>query len=183
MENNSSDDELFKEYMKDVKLLSQDQHGVNFTKKSFKKIKIIREIKDSISPEYIYDPILTNQDNWLDGEDIAHFSRNGPSKKTLQLLKSGKINWEARLDLHHYTASAAISLVDEFLTEALNKSIQCVLIIHGKGLRTPNQKPILKNILIEHLRQNLNVLAYHSAKPSDGGTGAVYVILKKMRPL
>ena len=181
MADNTSDDDLFKTYMKGVRPLAQDQHMVTPPPKKFKKISRPLDINPSPKYEFIYDPLLTNQDHWLTGEETAHFRRDGISESTLKSLKAGKFSWGARLDLHHYTSSDAIHAIDAFLTDALSKNIRCVLIIHGKGVRTPHQKPIIKNILLNHLRDNAHVLAYHSARPSDGGAGAVYVYLKKER--
>lgn len=180
MENNTPDDALFKEYMKGVTPLSQDQH---IFKPTLKKCKSLLMQADTLNIpyEHIYDPFLTNQDDWLTAEESTQFHRDGIAGKILKELRSGRFPWQAQLDLHRYTAAAAMHIVDNFLTEALTQNIRSVLIVHGKGSRTPNQKPILKNILVTHLRDNPNVLAYHSARPSDGGTGAVYVYLKRVK--
>ena len=177
----TEDEALFKAYMKGVRPLSQDQHITNPPRKKFKKVRQLPKSDSSTPYKYIYDPFLINQDHWIEGEETAHFHRDGISEKTLKLLKAGKLEWSSRLDLHHHTASHAIASVDNLLNEALAKHIRCVLIIHGKGSRTPDQKPILKNILIMHLRDNPNVLAYYSARPSEGGTGAMYVYLRSQK--
>lgn len=181
MENNTPDDELFRIYMKDVTPLSQDQHIFKSTLKKFKKLPLLQTDTANIAYEHIYDPFLINQDHWLTADEKAQFHHDGIAEKTLKDLRTGKFLWEAQLDLHRYTAAVAMNHVDTFLTEALTRHIRSVLIVHGKGSRTPKQKPILKNILIAHLRDNPNVLAYHSARPSDGGTGAVYVYLKRLK--
>ncbi len=52
-------------------------------------------------------------------------------------------------------------------------------IIHGKGLRSGAEGPILKRLVDGMLRQRADVLAFASAKPAKGGTGAVIVLLRQ----
>jgi len=66
----------------------------------------------------------------------------------------------------------------EFLLECKRRTIRCVRIIHGKGLRSPNREPVLKNHVRHWLMQRDEVLAFVEARPADGGSGAVVVLLK-----
>jgi len=65
----------------------------------------------------------------------------------------------------------------EFLLRALEQHVRCVRIVHGKGLRSGPRGPVLKAAVSGVLRRTGAVLAYVSARPVDGGTGAVYVLL------
>ena len=51
-------------------------------------------------------------------------------------------------------------------------------IIHGKGYRSGARGPILKSAVNDWLRRDMDVMAFVSARPIDGGTGAVYVLLR-----
>lgn len=94
--------------------------------------------------------------------------------KILRKLKQGNYNLEDTLDLHGYTLSQSEDALDEFIQNSLEEGLRCVLIIHGKGTQA-----ILKNQVNDYLVHHPQVLAFCSAKPKDGGTGAVYILLKK----
>lgn len=94
--------------------------------------------------------------------------------KTLRKFKQGQYNPEATLDLHGFTVNEAASTLDSFIQRSINKRLKTLLVIHGKGAQA-----ILKTQVNYWLRDHPSVLAFCSAKPKDGGTGAVYVLLKK----
>jgi len=164
--------------MRGVRPLDQDKHQPHKKKTRHKK-KSDQEpfIQDKL-PSYEYDFGLINQDNWVGAEDKIVFKRSGVQSKTIDKLRRGQYPCEARIDLHHFTAGEAMAMIDRFIDQCIADDMRCVLMIHGKGYMSRSEKPILKNILIEHLRQNLYVLAYHFARPRDGGAGALYVLLK-----
>jgi len=83
------------------------------------------------------------------------------------------------LDLHGLTVIEARNELLEFLGECEVLGIRHAIIIHGKGFRSKD-KPVIKPMVNRWLRSTDNVLAFHSAQPKDGGSGAVYVLLKKM---
>ncbi|MDT8407876.1 MAG: Smr/MutS family protein, partial [Methylococcales bacterium] len=85
---------------------------------------------------------------------------------------------EAELDLHGLTAQQAQLTLQDFLRYALQRGKRCVRIVHGKGYRSPDAAPVLKNQVNSWLRQYAAVLAFTSAAPRDGGTGAVWVLLR-----
>ena len=66
-----------------------------------------------------------------------------------------------------------------YLQEAVQFEGCCIRIIHGKGLSSGKQKSVLKTYINHWLSEHERVLAFHSAKAKDGGTGAVYVLLKR----
>lgn len=118
--------------------------------------------------------------DWLEvetGEELA-FLRPGIQKRVLKNLRRGHYSVAARLDLHQMNLEAARSSIDSFLADALARGITCVKIIHGKGLRSKSG-PVLKNLTNSLLRRRKAVLAFVSTPPHDGGTGAVYVLLKR----
>ena len=65
-----------------------------------------------------------------------------------------------------------------FLHDCAETGCRCVHIVHGKGYRSADNHPVLKNNLNLWLRQHKDVQAFCSAPPKDGGTGAVFVLLQ-----
>lgn len=168
----------FQKAMQGVKPLNQDAHKP-YQKKSAHKKKASHNPYPMQQPTaYEYDFDLLNQDEWVDAEAKIVFKRSGVQNKTMDKLRRGQYPYDASIDLHHFTAGEAMAMVDRFIDQCIIDNMRCVLMIHGKGYMSRNKKPILKNILIEHLRQNQYVIAYHFAQPRDGGAGALYVLLK-----
>jgi len=95
----------------------------------------------------------------------------------MQRLKRGQFPLGDQLDLHHMTTETGHIALLEFIAGAQNAKLQCVRIIHGKGLRSVNG-PRLKLMAWQVLRDHPQVLAFSTCKPSDGGSGAVDVLLK-----
>ncbi|MCB1735323.1 MAG: Smr/MutS family protein [Gammaproteobacteria bacterium] len=112
------------------------------------------------------------------GEELI-FARSGLQHSVLRKLRRGQFCVGAELDLHGMTAPIARQHVAHFLNDARHAGIRCVRIIHGKGRGSSNKGPVLKVKLNTWLRQRHDVLAYCSARPQDGGTGAAYVLLKR----
>ena len=110
-------------------------------------------------------------------EDGSSHRKNGIQNRTLQKLKRGRFTIGAELDLHSMTLATARPVLLEFIAEARSASLEAVRIIHGKGLRSENG-PKLKQMTQQVLRDHPQVRAYTSCKPSDGGNGAVDVLLK-----
>lgn len=110
--------------------------------------------------------------------DVLNYARPGVSHSTLRKLRRGQYRIEAKLDLHGLNlAEARLSLLT-FIRKHRYQNQRCVLVIHGKGWRSSNQGPVLKPNVNHWLRQLDEVLAFNSARPVDGGTGAVYVLLR-----
>lgn len=112
------------------------------------------------------------------GDELV-YSRPGIRRFTLRRLRRGEFAVSAELDLHGHTAAAAQAALARFLSESRRLNQTCVRIIHGKGLRSPGKKPVLKAKIYRWLSRRDEVLAFASARPMDGGTGAVYVLLKR----
>ena len=92
-------------------------------------------------------------------------------------LRKGQYNAEAVLDLHGKTIEEAREILGHFLLNCQRKGIRHVIIIHGKG--RSHSKPIIKNKLNHWLCQTEHVLAFCSATAQDGGTGALYILLRR----
>jgi DNA-nicking Smr family endonuclease len=112
------------------------------------------------------------------GDELL-FIRPGLQYRLLRKLRRGHFSVGAELDLHGMTVPVAQLELTAFLKNARAHGVRCVRIIHGKGLRSPQGRPILKLSLDRWLRMRDEVIAFSSARPVDGGTGAVYVLLKR----
>lgn len=112
------------------------------------------------------------------GEELL-FSRPGLQRTVLRKLRRGQFAVQAELDLHGRIVDEARELVATFLREARGHGYRCVRIVHGKGLSSAGKLPVLKGKVNAWLQQKDEVLAFCSALPAHGGTGAVYVLLKR----
>jgi DNA-nicking Smr family endonuclease len=115
----------------------------------------------------------------LETGDELLFSRAGLQHTLLRKLRRGQYSINMQLDLHGMTVTEARTALSHFLAQCRASNASCVRIIHGKGLGSRHQQPILKAKVNTWLRQRADVLAFCSARPADGGTGAVYVLLKR----
>jgi DNA-nicking Smr family endonuclease len=111
------------------------------------------------------------------GEELSYL-KDGHSPQLLRKLKRGQFSVADEIDLHQMTAAVARVAIAQFLAECKRAGKLCVKIIHGKGLRSRNEGPVLKRLVDSLLRRRADVLAYASAKASEGGTGAVIVLLR-----
>ncbi|MGH8428503.1 MAG: Smr/MutS family protein [Gammaproteobacteria bacterium] len=109
--------------------------------------------------------------------DLA-YAAPGIQNRVLRRLRRGQIPEQAVLDLHGKTQAAAREELAEFLAVAGARNLTCVRVIHGKGHRSGPGGPVLKLAVARWLARRSDVLAYTSARPVDGGTGAVYVLLR-----
>ena len=110
---------------------------------------------------------------------ILSFQASGLPTPQFRELKQGRLSWQARLDLHGFRSEAAEEMLLNFLSKQWDLGHRMFLIIHGKGGLAIETPPVLKNLLNHWLRQIPEVLAFHSALPKDGGTGAEYVLLRR----
>ncbi len=112
------------------------------------------------------------------GEELL-FAAPGVQLRLMKRLKQGHVPWESGLDLHGYTIDQARDEVSRFLRDAARQRMRCVIIVHGKAHTQTGQAPLIKSYVNEWLRRSPGVLAFCSAQQRDGGTGALYVLLKR----
>lgn len=111
------------------------------------------------------------------GEELSYL-REGYPPRLLRQLKRGQFSVQDEIDLHHMNAAAAQASIAAFLAEAHRHGLRCLRIVHGKGLRSKAAGPVLKMLTDRLLRRRDDVVAFASARPAQGGTGAVIVLLK-----
>ncbi len=112
------------------------------------------------------------------GQNLS-FARRSVGRRTFRKLARGSFSIQSEIDLHGLTVAEARTVLADFIEESVDCGHHCVRVIHGKGLGSGNRGPILKGKVDNWLRKWSAVLAFISARQVDGGTGAVYVLLKK----
>ncbi len=112
------------------------------------------------------------------GEELS-FRRPGVAESVFRQLRRGRYAIKGELDLHGMTSNQAREELRAFLADSLDARIQCVRIVHGKGLRSGARGPVLKASVNRWLRQWDDVLAFVTTPARDGGTGAIYVLLRR----
>ncbi|MGZ4970780.1 MAG: Smr/MutS family protein [Methylobacter sp.] len=111
-------------------------------------------------------------------EDSMSFTASGLQHNVLKKLRKGQFGLDAEIDLHGLNSNEAKRQLLHFLHDCVEDGCRCVHIVHGKGYRSADNHPVLKNNLNIWLRQHKDVQAFCSAPPKDGGTGAVFVLLQ-----
>ena len=132
-------------------------------------------LADLVSGNDAFD--IANTQEYVEGH-VAGFDR-----RVLRRLRRGEFSTQAELDLHGMTRARARTAVERFLTQAVASGLRCVRIVHGRGLHSREEVPVLKEKVRAWLsrgRIGRSVLAFTSAQPEDGGTGALYVLLRRM---
>jgi len=112
--------------------------------------------------------------------DMLEWKKDGVQHEVFARLKSGRYPIEGTLDLHRLTVKEARVEVFRFFNVAEAKGWRALLIAHGRGELSPTPAR-LKSYLAFWLSQLPQVIAFHSADRAHGGTGAVFVLLKKSR--
>lgn len=116
----------------------------------------------------------------LAGDTLSYCS-HGIQKNTFRKLRKGALIVVDELDLHGLNSQQARELLLDFLDHTVTASNYSVRVIHGKGHRSTGNKAILKTKVNHWLKEHSRVLAFYSCIPADGGTGAVYVLLRNLR--
>lgn len=111
-------------------------------------------------------------------EDTIAFLVPGLQKNVIRKLRKGYYGLDAEIDLHGLSSRDAQQQLLRFLHHCIENGQRCVQIIHGKGYNSPDKQPVLKNDINLWLRQHKDVLAFCSAPPKSGGTGALFVLLR-----
>ena len=111
------------------------------------------------------------------GDELL-FRRAGVPETILRRLRRGLYRVDYEIDLHGLTVAEASVRLTASVREARQLHLRCLRVIHGKGLRSGSRGPVLKNTVNAQLRRMDAVLAFASARPRAGGTGATLVLLR-----
>ena len=132
---------------------------------------------DARSDNHLSDDGVEPLDAWY----MLEFKRAGIQNGVYRKLRLGHYDIEARLDLHRFTVAEARTEIWSFFKEARRLGLRTLLITHGKGFgnKEKSGSGVLKGYINRWLRDLEDVQAFHSAQPRHGGTGSVYVLLRK----
>jgi len=169
---NPKDSELFRHAVGNVKAVKTDK---------------VEAIKNKIQPypkpkaqdfEYAWQTSSASIVANVSHEETVSFTAPGVQNSVLSKLRKGFFGVQAELDLHGLNGETAKKELSNFFHRSVTSGYRCVQIIHGKGYRSSDDYPVLKNSINRWLRQYKDVQAFCSAMPRHGGAGAVYVLLK-----
>ena len=121
--------------------------------------------------------ILDARELDVESGDELDYRRDGVPLAELRRLRRGEYSVRDELDLHGMTQDEARLALGAFLAEAELQGRRCLRIIHGKGRGSGQRGPVLKSAVNRWLRRHAAVRAFCSARPNDGGTGALYVLI------
>ena len=128
-------------------------------------------LREAISDEF-------DVESLLDTDDALSYRRQGIGVEVVRKLRRGVWVTQGQLDLHGLRRDEAREQLATFMREAVRSGWRCVRIVHGKGLGSPGREPVLKGKVKGWLVQNNDVVAFTYARASDGGHGAVVVLLR-----
>ncbi|MBF8702695.1 Smr/MutS family protein [Pseudomonas putida] len=171
---------LFKAEVRGVRPITHDRAEVGKPKADRQKLAGLRQaatvrsdkalVIDGMSDQFVID---------VGAEDELLWRRDGVQEGQLRKLKLGQIPFEGSLDLHGMTVEKARETLWDFIAEATKLEVRCVRVTHGKAARLDGKRPMIKSHVNTWLRQHPQVLAFASCNARHGGTGAVYVMLKR----
>jgi DNA-nicking Smr family endonuclease len=170
-----SDGELFRRAMRDVRPLAPAPRSQSRARRPRPRARFARAERAAVLTESLSapGPLIDAQP----GDELL-YRRSGVPETVLRRLRRGGYRIEAELDLHGLTGTEGAARLAQFLQYARSRRLVCVRIIHGKGLRSGQRGPVLKNTVNTLLRRADPVLAFASARPAAGGTGATLVLLQ-----
>jgi len=131
---------------------------------------------DAVLRESLSD--LFEVDALMEEEPALSYTRSGVGPDVVRKMRKGHWPIQDELDLHGLRRDAARDLIGEFLRQAARRKLRCVRVIHGKGLGSKGQEPVLKSMVHSWLVQKDEVIAFCAARPSEGGDGALLVLLQ-----
>jgi DNA-nicking Smr family endonuclease len=174
---------LFLEAMSDVRPLTKSKNTLTRYPNSDirpahpvkdDELEVLAHLSDLISGTAQMD--ITFSDEYIEG------SVTGFSRKLMRRLKKGRFPIQDYIDLHGLKKREAEIRLRDFLLKSQRLGLRCVLVVHGRGLNSENNIPVLKERLPVWLNRGpikKIVLAFSTARTYDGGTGAIYILLRK----
>ncbi|WP_026957283.1 MULTISPECIES: DNA endonuclease SmrA [Aliagarivorans] len=173
----SDDFDLFQQEMAGITPIKQD--ALPQTKRPLdKQNRLARQQAAEHSNEPDKEYLSLDYVELIHPEDTVAYKKDGVQEGVFKKLRLGKYEVQARLDLHQHRLEQARTEILNFIKECQRLQLRSVLIVHGKG-RTTQPPALMKSYVSQWLTQIDQVLATHSAIGAHGGTGALYVLLKK----
>lgn len=132
------------------------------------------ELRALVTGEVPFD--IADSDEFIEGH------ARGLDPRVVRKLRRGDFAVQGHLDLHGLLKEEAKIELEAFLARTRQQGVRCALVVHGRGLHSKDQVPVLKDALKRWMttaRFAQHVLAFCTARPHDGGAGAIYVLLKR----
>ena len=130
-----------------------------------------RVLQEALSDEF-------DTSTLLDVDDAMSYRRPGVGTDVTRKLRRGDWSIQREIDLHGLRRDDAREALGEFIREAYRQGLCCLRVVHGKGLGSPGKTPVLKGKVQGWLVQKNEVMAFVQARASEGGAGALVVLLK-----
>lgn len=172
--------DIFSKEMRDVQPLKKHKERADLKRSSEPDKSSIEARQQAAITDKQSDPNYLSSDYIpkVEPHDFLEYCKPGVQAGVYRKLRLGKYDIEARLDLHRKTLEQARQDVFYFIQDCMRYDLRTVMILHGKGDRGTD-KALIKSHVAFWLKQMPEVLAYHSAQRHHGGTGALYILLKK----
>ena len=170
-----NDDNLFRKAVSGAKPLDAGERVSEAGKKPPPKALFSRADESAVLQESLEADIDDIQGHNGDG---LRFHRPHVGKRTMRKLSRGGFSVQDEIDLHGMTVAEAKPRLADFIEGCARDGRLCVRVVHGKGLGSGGRGPVLKQKVNRWLRQWDSVLAFVSTRQVDGGTGAIYVLLR-----
>ncbi len=178
-----SEDDEFLKAMRDVAPLPEDRGRVTTRPKGNLRppyppgqgdLEVLAHLSELVSG--VADMDIRFSDEYMEG------AVQGMDRKLMEKLRKGEFPVQDYVDLHGLTREEAELDVRNFLMDSYRHGLRCVLLVHGRGLNSENHMPVLKRrvpVWLSRSPVKKIILAFSTARPYDGGTGAIYVLLRK----
>ena len=170
------DKEAFRHAMSGTKPLAADERVPEHKVKPKPRARFTRADEEAVLLESLEDDIDTIEHG---SGGALRFHRQHVGRRTMRKLTRGGYSVQAEIDLHGMTLAEAKPRLRDFIQYSAQQDHLCVRIVHGKGLGSGDRGPVLKSAVNSWLRRWDSVLAFVSTRQVDGGTGAVYVLLRR----
>jgi DNA-nicking Smr family endonuclease len=179
----TDDDALFRQALEGVRRLDGPPNGARVAIEPqvsrnivSEDAEVLAQLSDLVSGQAPFE--LTETDEYVEG------ARSGLDPRVVSRLRRGEFAIQGHLDLHGLIQPDAKEALTSFIIDSVRKGRRAVLVVHGRGLRSPGGQPVLKHAAAQWLSHGLiggYVLAFTSARAYDGGAGAVWVLLRRER--
>ena len=170
------DASLFRRLMGDARPLEPDIRAPDYKPKPKPRARFRRKDEQAVLQESLeadIDEIET------DAGEALSFHRPSVGRRTMRKLARGNFAVQGEIDLHGMTVPEAKAHLRKFVNESVYRGHTCIRVVHGKGLGSGHRGPVLKGKVNNWLRRWNEVLAFVSTRQVHGGTGAVYVLIRK----
>lgn len=175
-----NDEHNFQALMGDVKPLKSQNDKVMLNNKPSENKALQAKRAAAEGFENIDENQLTTEAvDLVHPDDILEYKKDGIQQGVYKNLRLGKYELHATLNLHGKSVAESRLAVFQFINDCQKANLRSLLIQHGKGIKSQPHQAIIKSYVNKWLPTFDSILAFHSALPQHGGTGAIYVLLKK----